>query len=76
MSRSRVYLKITSVTGLSANSFIRETRLRKALQLMKGKYGNVNEVSLEAGFNNTSYFTKSFQKRFGILPVQVLKPGT
>jgi len=76
MSRSRLYRKIISVTGLSANTFIRETRLRKALQLMKEKFGNVNEVSLEAGFNNTSYFTKSFQKRFGILPVQVLKSGT
>ena len=75
MSRAKLYRKITSLTGLSANSFIREIRLRKALQLIKEKYGNVNEVSLEVGFNNTSYFTKSFQKRFGFLPVQLLKSG-
>jgi AraC-like DNA-binding protein len=73
MSRAKLYRKITALTGLSANTFIREIRLRKALELMKGKYGNVNEVALEAGFNNTSYFTKCFQKRFGVLPAQFIK---
>ena len=73
MSRSNLYRKITLLTGLSANSFIRELRLKKAMQLIRDKYGNVTEVALEAGFNNPSYFTKSFQKRFGILPIHVLK---
>lgn len=76
VSRSNLYRKITLLTGLSANSFIRELRLRKALQLIRDKYGNVTEASYEAGFNNPSYFTRSFQKRFGILPLQVLKSGS
>jgi AraC-like DNA-binding protein len=73
MSRSKLYRKITELTGLSANVFIRELKLRKALQLMKEKYGNVNEVAMEAGFNTTTYFSQCFQKRFGILPTQFLK---
>jgi len=73
LSKSNLYRKITSLTGLSANAFIRELRLRKALQLIRDKYGNVTEVAYEAGFNNPSYFTKSFQRRFGMLPIQVLK---
>jgi AraC-like DNA-binding protein len=73
LSRSNLYRRITLLTGLSANSFIRELRLRKALQLIRGKYSNVTEAAYEAGFNNPSYFTRSFQKRFGILPLQVLK---
>ncbi|HYF32181.1 MAG TPA: nickel-binding protein [Chitinophagaceae bacterium] len=73
MSRSALYRKITSLTGLSANAFIREIRLQKALQLIREKYGNVNEVALEAGFGNPSYFTRSFQKRFGIAPGQALR---
>jgi AraC-like DNA-binding protein len=76
LSRSNLYRKITLLTGLSANSFIRELRLRKALQLIRDKYGNVTEAAYEAGFNNPSYFTRSFQKRFGILPLQVLKSGS
>lgn len=73
MSRSGLYRKITLLTGLSANAFIRELRLQKALQLIRDKYGNVSEIALESGFSNRSYFAKSFQTRFGISPLQLLK---
>jgi AraC-like DNA-binding protein len=73
MSRSRLYRRITDLTGRSANSFIQEVRMQKALRLIRNKYGNVTQVAMEIGFNNPSYFAKSFQKRFGILPFKAAK---
>jgi AraC-like DNA-binding protein len=68
MSRSRLYRKITELTGYSANRFILEMRMQKALRLLNSKYGNISQVALEVGFNNPSYFSKNFQIRFGMAP--------
>ncbi|HLG40933.1 MAG TPA: nickel-binding protein [Chitinophagaceae bacterium] len=73
LSKSQLYRKINSLTGRPANNFIKELRLQKAYKLIRNKYGNVSEVAFETGFSSPSYFTRSFQKRFDILPLQVLK---
>jgi AraC-like DNA-binding protein len=73
VSRSQLYRKITQLTGYSANTFIRELRLQKALQLIRDQYGNITQVALEVGFTNPSYFAKNFQDRFGVSPLSVLK---
>ena len=73
MSRSGLYRKIKDLTGRPANSFIQELRMQKAFHLIRNKYGNITQVALEAGFNNLSYFSKSFQKRFGVLPLKAAK---
>jgi AraC-like DNA-binding protein len=72
-SRAQLYRKVMGLTGHSPNNFIQEMRLRKSLRLVMQKYGNVAEIAFASGFNNPSYFTKSFQKRFGSLPMQMLK---
>ena len=68
MSRSQLYRRITALTGYSPNGFIKEYRLRKALELLEGQHGNITQIALETGFSNPSYFSKCFHKRFGILP--------
>ena len=68
LSRSQFYRKISSVTGLSPNDFIKEFRLKKALTLMETKQGNVAQIAFDSGFNSPSYFSKCFQKRYGVLP--------
>lgn len=73
MSKSRLYRHIQHLTGMSGNSFIQELRMQKSLRLIKNKYGNVAQISLEAGYNNPSYFAKAFKKRFGHSPFSALK---
>jgi AraC-like DNA-binding protein len=73
ISKAQLYRKITSLTGYAPNSYIQELRLRRALKLISEKFGNVAQIAFASGFNNPSYFTRSFQKRFGILPTKVLK---
>ena len=68
LSRSQFYRKILSITGLSPNNFIKEYRLEKALNLIENQKGNVAQIAFETGFNNPSYFSKCFQKRYGVLP--------
>jgi AraC-like DNA-binding protein len=73
LSQTQLYRKVTSLTGHSPNNFIHELRLKKALKLINQQYGNIAEIAFASGFNNPSYFTKSFQRRFGILPAKALK---
>jgi len=72
MSRSQFYRKISSITGLSPNDFIREFRLNKALKLIEEQEGNIAQIAFETGFNSPSYFAKCFQKQFGILPSDIV----
>jgi AraC-like DNA-binding protein len=68
LSRSQFYRKVSSITGLSPNDFIKEFRLEKALSLIEKQQGNVAQIAFGVGFNSPSYFSKCFQKRFGVLP--------
>ena len=68
LSKAQLYRKVTAVTGYSPNVFIREYRLTMALKAIENMKGNIAEIAIESGFNNPSYFSKCFHKKFGILP--------
>jgi AraC-like DNA-binding protein len=72
-SKSQLYRKMISLTGKSPNTFIKEYRLNRALKLFNSKKGNVSEIAFETGFNSPSYFTKCFQKKFGLKPSDYLQ---
>lgn len=68
ISRSSLHRKIKSTTNQSPSEFIRDIRLRNAVKLMKaGKY-NIDEIGTYVGFNSTSYFIRSFKKKYGQTP--------
>jgi len=70
MSRSTLFRKLHALTGQSPTEFIRTIRLKRASSLLKQKFGNVTQVSLEVGFNNLSYFNRSFKKLYGVTPME------
>jgi AraC-like DNA-binding protein len=72
-SKSQLYRKLSSLTGISPNSFIREYRLNEALALLHNSKGNVSEIAFETGFSSPSYFSKCFQKRYGHSPSDYLQ---
>ncbi len=72
-SKSKFYRKIVAVTGQSPNSYIKEYRLNKSLNLLEKGNMNISEVAFETGFNSPAYFSKCFQESFGILPSQYIK---
>lgn len=76
MSYSRRQLSriIQKMTGLTPVEFIREIRLLKAYQMLEQRqYLTISEVRFEVGFENASYFTKVFTKRFGVKPSEVVE---
>lgn len=68
MSRSTLYRKIKSLTGLSITGFIRSVRLKKAAQLILNDNTKLSQVAYEVGFNDYKHFRLSFQQQFGCLP--------
>lgn len=71
-SKSQLYRKMVSLIKKSPNTFLKEYRLNKALNLLNKKKGNVSEIAFETGFNSLSYFSKCFQKRYKLLPSDYL----
>lgn len=68
MSRSSLNRKIKGILDMTPIDYIRLERLKKAAQLLREDACKVNEVCYMVGFNTPSYFSKCFQKQFGILP--------
>jgi DNA-binding response OmpR family regulator len=73
MTRSTLFRKLQALTGQPPTEFIRTLRLKRAASLLKQKFGNVTEVSLEVGFPNLSHFNKSFKKLYGMSPMEYAK---
>jgi ligand-binding sensor domain-containing protein/signal transduction histidine kinase/DNA-binding response OmpR family regulator len=73
MSRSQLHRKLRAVTGKSATEFVRTHRLQRAAQLFDGGYGNVTEVAYAVGFQNLSYFSRSFRDLYEVQPSEYLK---
>ena len=70
LSRSQLYRKIKTLTGVSVNEFIRNVRLEKAKQLIEKGNNNINEISYKVGFTSPSYFAKCYKIKYGHLPTQ------
>lgn len=73
LSRSNLYLKIKELTGLSSSEFIRNIRLKRAMQLLEQSDLSVKEIMYMTGFNTASYFSKCFKKQFGVIPSKYLR---
>ncbi|WP_282122601.1 hybrid sensor histidine kinase/response regulator transcription factor [Algibacter mikhailovii] len=72
-SRSNIYMKFKELTGFSSSEFIRNIRLKRAMQLLQSSGLTVKEIMYMTGFNTGSYFSKCFKKQFGVLPSEYLK---
>lgn len=70
VSRSLLFTKIKAWTNLTPNEFIHEIRLKSATQLLEQHKINISQVSYKVGFKNPKYFSKCFQKKYGITPTQ------
>jgi signal transduction histidine kinase/ligand-binding sensor domain-containing protein/DNA-binding response OmpR family regulator len=73
MSRAQLHRKITALTGLSTNEFIRSLRLKRAASLLIQHEGNVSQVAFEVGFGSLNYFTKCFRDFYGKTPTEYLR---
>ena len=69
LSRTIFYRKLKSIVGLTPVDFIREIRIKRAVQLIDSDEYNFSQVAYMTGFNDPKYFSKCFKKVIGITPV-------
>lgn len=75
MSISTLYRKQKTLTGMSANAYVRKRKLHRSMELLKeGRY-NVTEVAMLTGFRTLGSFRENFKREFGITPSSVLQLG-
>lgn len=71
MSRSSLHRKLHKILGVSTSQFIREYRLKRALQLLREENVTASEVAYRVGFSSATYFSTSFHKFYGYTPGEV-----
>ncbi|MEM9884442.1 MAG: ATP-binding protein [Bacteroidota bacterium] len=70
MGRSNLYAKLTAITGMSFNVYLRTLRLQKAQHLLTTTNLAISQIAYQVGFNNAKYFSTQFTKAFGCSPTQ------
>jgi TolB-like protein/class 3 adenylate cyclase len=73
MSRSNLLRRVKKLTNVSVSQFIREVRLREAMDILQYSDQTVSEVGYKVGFSSTSYFIKCFHDYYGYTPGDVEK---
>ena len=61
--------------GTSFVSYLKEYRLTKAARLLVSSSGSVLTIAQETGFDNLSYFNRSFKEMYGVTPRQFREGG-
>jgi signal transduction histidine kinase/ligand-binding sensor domain-containing protein/AraC-like DNA-binding protein/ActR/RegA family two-component response regulator len=73
MSRTKLYMKVKAISGLSVNEFVKLIRLRKAAELMINTNCQVKEVYFQVGFSDPKYFREQFTRLFQLKPSEYIK---
>lgn len=72
MSRSAFFSKVKALADVTPNELIQLVRLKKAAQLIQENKYRISEVAYMVGFSSPSYFSKCFQKQFGVKPIDFI----
>lgn len=62
--------KFKSLFGVSFSEYLNMYRLLRAKELLRAKDDKIQDVARTCGFNDATYFTKSFKKAFGTTPLK------
>eukprot|EP01029_Cantina_marsupialis_P000649 TRINITY_DN1045_c1_g1_i2.p2 TRINITY_DN1045_c1_g1~~TRINITY_DN1045_c1_g1_i2.p2 ORF type:complete len:625 (-),score=56.29 TRINITY_DN1045_c1_g1_i2:1196-3070(-) len=71
ISRSQLHRKLRRLAKKSVSQFIREKRLKKAMDLLRQNVGTASEIAYQVGFSSPTYFTKCFHDYYGYPPGEV-----
>ena len=72
MSKSTLYRKIKSMTGMTPLDFIRNIKMKRACMMLFNRSHTISEVAYAVGFNSPKYFTRCFTKYFNTTPSSLL----
>lgn len=70
MSRTVFYRKIKSLFGVSPIDFVRDMRVKRAVQLLDSGEYTVSEVAYMSGFSSPQYFSRVFKNLMKCTPTE------
>lgn len=73
MSRTSLYRRLQSSKHQNISQFIREMRLKRAMEMLMKNVGTASEVAFRVGFGSSTYFIKCFHEYYGFPPGEVRK---
>lgn len=73
MGRTTFFKKVKKVTGMPPHEYIRKIRFNRAAELLQDPTLTVAEVAYQTGFDDPSYFSRSFKDYFGVTASQFRK---
>lgn len=74
ISERALFRRVDRIVGITPSRLVRIIRLQVALAAIRtGKYRTVSEVSALAGFNTPSYFSRIFEKIYGVNILTLLR---
>jgi len=76
LGRTVFFNKLKGLLGMSPIEFIKETRIKRAAQLLDMGRFNVSEVSFQIGMNDARYFSKCFKQKYGMTPSEYKNKST
>lgn len=75
MSHSQLHRKLSALTGLSINRYIRHLRLERAKELLLNPALSITAVAYDTGYKDPSYFGRVFKQETGMTPAEWQKGG-
>lgn len=69
VSKTTLFNKLKSLTGMNPTSFIRNVRLKASCKIMNERPGiRVSDLAYMVGFSDPKYFSLCFKREFGMSP--------
>ena len=73
MSRSVIHHRLRVIKRQNISQFIREIRLKRAMELLQQQAGAASDITFKVGFGSPSYFNKCFHEYYGCTPGEAKK---
>lgn len=70
VSRSVFFKKLKTLTGLAPIEFIKEMRMKRAVQLIETGEFTMTQIAYMVGINDPRYFSKCFKQKMGMTPTE------
>ncbi|MCB0578697.1 MAG: response regulator [Phaeodactylibacter sp.] len=68
ISSRNLHRKFDALIGKTPAKYVREFRLKKAMELLKSGKANVSEAGYDSGFSSPEHFSRAFREKFGNPP--------
>ena len=75
VSRSVFFKKLKTLTGLAPIEFIKEMRIKRAVQFIETGEYSMTQISYMVGINDPRYFSKCFKQKMGMTPTEYRDKG-